>query len=254
MTRPTAEQAVARLPVGGRARAYYVAGKLLSVSSLLAHGKPKAHRVGERNIRIDRESLLELGRVKYRGDVMPSVKQLARCRNCGHFAINHHGGGGKPASGRCVAPIADGICECDSFVEGSRRFSRRTQGQRSRTETTSEAGDAAPTPGPLCPSSSGPPQHARTAGLPAASLSPSGGSCRGRRGARVHRPRVPRLSWPPVPHVSFSPVDTHPQKSRLTSTRQAPWLSYSTWRQRRFNCTPHCFQVEIPPGEESLRI
>ena len=39
--------------------------------------------------------------------------------DCGHFATNDHGGGGgKRASGRCVAPIADGICECDSFVEG----------------------------------------------------------------------------------------------------------------------------------------
>jgi len=26
-----------------------------------------------------------------------------------------------------------------------------------------------------------------------------------------------------------------------------------TWRQRRFNCTPHRFQVEIPPSEEFLR-
>jgi hypothetical protein len=48
-----------------------------------------------------------------------------------------------------------------------------TQGQRSQTETTSEAGDATPPPGPLCPPSSGLPLYARTAGLPAASSSPS---------------------------------------------------------------------------------
>jgi excisionase family DNA binding protein len=35
-----------------------------TMRSLRAHGKPKARRIGERNIRIDRESLLELGRVK----------------------------------------------------------------------------------------------------------------------------------------------------------------------------------------------
>jgi hypothetical protein len=32
-----------------------------------------------------------------------------------------------------------------------------------------------------------------------------------------------------------------------------PWPSSSTWRQRRFNCTPNRLQVEIPPGEEILR-
>jgi predicted DNA-binding transcriptional regulator AlpA len=47
------------------------------------------------------------------------VKQLQRCKDCGHFAINHHGGGGgKPASGRCVAPAGDGLCPCQHFVEG----------------------------------------------------------------------------------------------------------------------------------------
>jgi hypothetical protein len=47
------------------------------------------------------------------------VKQLQRCKDCGHFAINHHGGGGgRPASGRCVAPIGDGLCVCPHFVEG----------------------------------------------------------------------------------------------------------------------------------------
>lgn len=48
-----------------------------------------------------------------------TIKQLARCRDCGHFAINHHGGGGgKPASGRCVAPLADDLCQCPRFAEG----------------------------------------------------------------------------------------------------------------------------------------
>jgi predicted DNA-binding transcriptional regulator AlpA len=49
----------------------------------------------------------------------PAVKQLARCRDCGHFAINHHGGGGgRPASGRCVAPVANDLCQCHEFIDG----------------------------------------------------------------------------------------------------------------------------------------
>jgi hypothetical protein len=49
-----------------------------------------------------------------------AVKQLARCHSCSHFAINHDGGaGGKPGSGRCVAPPGDGICECPESVECS---------------------------------------------------------------------------------------------------------------------------------------
>src|SRR6476661_10879832 len=88
----------------------------------------------------------------------------------------------------CAHHLGGGIC-ASSRNFGHVQFSRRTHGhQRSRTETTSEAGDAAPPPGPPCPPPSGPPQHATTAGPPAASLSPSGGSCRGRRNARVQRP------------------------------------------------------------------
>src|ERR1700754_4786029 len=91
------------------------------------------------------------------------------------------------------------------LTRGARTFSHRAEGQRSRTTTTSEAGDAAPPPRPLCPPYSRPLQHARTAGTPAASLSPSGGSCRGRRGAHVHRPTVPGRLSPPVPHESLRP-------------------------------------------------
>jgi hypothetical protein len=39
----------------------------------------------------------------------------------------------------------------------------------------------------------------------------------------------------------------------LTCTRQAPWPSYSTWTPRRFNCAPHRFKIEMPPGRGILR-
>src|ERR1700730_12253614 len=70
--------------------------------------------------------------------------------------------------------------------------------------------DAAPPPRPLCPPSSVPPHHATTAGPPAASRSPSRGSCTGRRDARVHRPKVPGRSSPPVPRESLHPSATIP--------------------------------------------
>jgi excisionase family DNA binding protein len=38
-----------------------------TIRRIIAHGKLKARCVGERSIRVDRESLLELGRVKYWG-------------------------------------------------------------------------------------------------------------------------------------------------------------------------------------------
>ena len=38
-----------------------------TIRRMIAHGKLKARRIGERSIRVDRESLLELGRVKYWG-------------------------------------------------------------------------------------------------------------------------------------------------------------------------------------------
>src|SRR6478672_12877368 len=105
----------------------------------------------------------------------------------------HHLGGGIFASSRNFGHVW---------------FSRRAEGQRSRTTTTSEAGDAGPPPRPLCAPSSWLPLYARTAGPPAASLSPSGGSCRGRRDARLHRPKVPGRSSPPVPVMS--PIGTYP--------------------------------------------
>src|SRR6185295_19418798 len=52
----------------------------------------------------------------------------------------------------------------------------------------------------------------RTAGPPAASLSPSGGSCRGRRGAHVHRPTAPGRSSPPVRHETLHPSVITPRK------------------------------------------
>jgi len=48
-------------------------------------------------------------------------------------------------------------------------------------------------------------------GPPAASLSPSRGSYRGRRDARVHRRRVPGRSSPPVPHESLHPFSLRPR-------------------------------------------
>jgi hypothetical protein len=57
--------------------------------------------------------------------------------------------------------------------------------------------------GPPGPPSCGPPQRARAAGLPAESLSPLAGSCRGRRDAHVHRPIAPGRSSLPVPRKSF---------------------------------------------------
>jgi excisionase family DNA binding protein len=38
-----------------------------TIRRMIAQGKLKARRVGERSIRVDRECLLELGRVKYWG-------------------------------------------------------------------------------------------------------------------------------------------------------------------------------------------
>ena len=38
-----------------------------TIRRMIAQGKLKARRVGEGSIRVDRESLLELGRVKYWG-------------------------------------------------------------------------------------------------------------------------------------------------------------------------------------------
>ena len=63
----------------------------------------------------------------------------------------------------CAHHLGGGIC-ASSRNFGHVWFSRRAEGQRSRTTTTSEAADAGPPPGPLCPPSSGPPQRARTAG------------------------------------------------------------------------------------------
>jgi hypothetical protein len=45
-----------------------------------------------------------------------SIKAMARCRHCGHFASVHHGGGGgRPGGSSCAAPD----CECRKFVEGA---------------------------------------------------------------------------------------------------------------------------------------
>ena len=43
-----------------------------------------------------------------------SIKAMARCSQCGHFASVHHGGGGgRPGGGSCAAPD----CDCPEFVE-----------------------------------------------------------------------------------------------------------------------------------------
>jgi hypothetical protein len=45
-----------------------------------------------------------------------SIKAMARCSHCGHFASVHHGGGGgRPGGSSCAAPD----CECRKFVEGT---------------------------------------------------------------------------------------------------------------------------------------
>lgn len=44
-----------------------------------------------------------------------SIKAMARCGACGHFASVHHGGGGgRPGGSSCAAPD----CDCPKFVEG----------------------------------------------------------------------------------------------------------------------------------------
>jgi DNA-binding transcriptional MerR regulator len=43
-----------------------------------------------------------------------SIKAMARCCQCGHFASVHHGGGGgRPGGSSCAAPD----CDCRKFVE-----------------------------------------------------------------------------------------------------------------------------------------
>jgi predicted DNA-binding transcriptional regulator AlpA len=45
-----------------------------------------------------------------------SIKAMARCGGCGHFASVHHGGGGgRPGGSSCAAPD----CDCPKFLEGS---------------------------------------------------------------------------------------------------------------------------------------
>jgi DNA-binding transcriptional MerR regulator len=45
-----------------------------------------------------------------------SIKGMARCGQCGHFASVHHGGGGgRPCGSSCAAPE----CDCQKFAEGS---------------------------------------------------------------------------------------------------------------------------------------
>src|SRR4029079_6074270 len=116
-----------------------------------------------------------------------------------------------------------------------------TQRPRSRTETTSEAGDAGPPPGPLCPPSSAPPQHATTAGPLAATPWPSADPYRGRHAARGHGRRDPcRLSptdrhlsvqsW--VPPLEISPSDGSSTTPRNLDTDMAPRARRSLERAR----------------------
>jgi len=45
-----------------------------------------------------------------------SIKAMARCGQCGHFANVHHGGtGGRPGGSSCAATD----CDCVKFVEPS---------------------------------------------------------------------------------------------------------------------------------------
>ncbi|AGB26258.1 hypothetical protein Mycsm_06098 [Mycobacterium sp. JS623] len=50
------------------------------------------------------------------GDSPGSIRAMARCGKCGHFASVHHGGGGgRPGGSSCAAPE----CDCPKFVEGA---------------------------------------------------------------------------------------------------------------------------------------
>jgi predicted DNA-binding transcriptional regulator AlpA len=50
------------------------------------------------------------------GDNPGSIRAMARCDKCGHFASVHHGGGGgRPGGSSCAAPD----CDCPKFVEGT---------------------------------------------------------------------------------------------------------------------------------------
>ncbi len=45
-----------------------------------------------------------------------SIKAMARCGACGHFAgVHHGGGGGRPGGSSCAAPD----CDCSKFVQGT---------------------------------------------------------------------------------------------------------------------------------------
>jgi DNA-binding transcriptional MerR regulator len=50
------------------------------------------------------------------GDSPGSIRAMARCGKCGHFASVHHGGGGgRPGGSSCAAPD----CDCPKFVEST---------------------------------------------------------------------------------------------------------------------------------------
>src|SRR6476659_9488953 len=51
------------------------------------------------------------------------------------------------------------------------------------------------------------------------------------------------------PRTSIRAKTTASSGARSTSI---PGTLGSTWTPRRFNCAPHCFKIEIPPGEEFL--
>ncbi len=45
-----------------------------------------------------------------------SIKAMAACGQCGHFASVHHGGGGgRPGGSSCASPD----CECRKFLEAA---------------------------------------------------------------------------------------------------------------------------------------
>jgi len=51
-----------------------------------------------------------------------SIKPLACCEHCAHFATVHHGGrGGRPGSAPCTNPTEQGgVCNCPKFVKGTK--------------------------------------------------------------------------------------------------------------------------------------
>jgi hypothetical protein len=118
----------------------------------------------------------------------------------------------------------------------------------------------------------GGPQMPNNAGQPDVSLSPSGGSYRGRRDVRVHRPKALGRSSPPVPHESFHPsvptlrnLASHPLRrlrscpsQRGDNAGSIARHTVSKWRSRRarnffvLSCSPTNSHLALNPTFQSF--